>query len=392
MPEDINRNSDRIVDMILNEMEDENCVLILGPEFYFLSNNEENEIESMQDHLKKSAVQDIGYLTEEGLFYCSNESQNAEILTNIRRFFKGLTQNSLYEKIAQIPFPLYISLSPDIILQKTFLSLGLNCQFAHYMPGTTTAEGDEVVKIGKPVKANPLIYNLMGSYQMKDSIVFTHEALFSYMSTIFQQNDPARKHIQTCLSNASYFIFLGFRFDQWYLKLLFFLFKKGLILPDKYGKIQKIALLFKNPEVPDNILNYYKSEFNFEFLQESQTTFIDKLYQACEKKKMLRTKEDSGDAELQDIIRKKGQNDLKNAAAIVTKMINRKDFPKSLEGLKILMAGDEAKLGEVESIEGGLHLNEDRRKRNSITEDEYLKAISKLEDRLTDLAEGMIHQ
>jgi hypothetical protein len=223
----------------------------------------------------------------------------------------------------------------------------------------------------------------MGIYDEKNSLVFTYEALFSYISTIIQKEYPEKAAIKECLSRASYFLFFGFRFDKWYLKLLFFLFKKELLqTPDDYKSVKKIAFLFKKPDAQDNILSYYKSEFKFEFPPESQKDFLEKLFEACSDKGILRKSEDQGHEEVFEIRKLLDQGKSNEATKKLITLNNKKEFDKAFEALKILFSGQNEKIEDVEKIEGELNYQKNKYLKKDSTDDEYEKNLSKIQERI----------
>ena len=377
------------INKIIDEIDNESCILVMGPEFYFLSENDEEDVKSIQDYLANEVIkeEDKRYLTEEGLFYCTNENQNTDILIEIRKYYGGLKPNAFYEKIAKIPFNLYISLSPDTLLDKVFGDLKFDRQFAAYAPGLNTNNIEDFKGLAKPTKANPLIYNLMGKHTTKDSIVFTYETLFTYMYYMFkQEEDPAKKHIRECFSNANYFLFLGFRFDKWYLKLLFFLFKRGFIASDQYSpdggfnRKKKFALLFKKPNVSDNILEYYKNEFQFNFLAGSQFEFINRFYEVCEQRKLIRTKEDTADLEVLELRNRIQEGKTAEAIKVIKRITNRGDIEKVIKCTRILYTGDNGKNELIDKIEGDYAGQIFSKNRKSITDDRFQVEISRLKN------------
>ena len=410
MPEEHLKNSAETINAIVNEIESGKCILIMGPEFYFLNNNEEDEIECMHDHLNKvvngtpnskpsndtsnpdipddAKKPKIKYLEDEGLFYCETDDQLTNILSNIRTFYHDLKPNPLYEKIAQIPFSLYFSLSPDTVLKKTFDNLAFDKQFTYYLPGTNTSGTGSDQERVEVSRSNPLIYNLMGKYDEKHSLVFSYETLFWFIATIFQKESPTMTALKNCFSNASYFLFMGFRFDKWYLKLLFFLFKKVLQTPDDYKSSKKIAYLFKKPGVEDNILNYYKSEFKLEFPVESQKEFLEKVYQTCSERGILRNTGNKGSGEINEIEIYLKTGNLIEAIRRVKKLNNKMEFEIAITALKLIVK-DEDDMEELESISGAHVFYNKAYLRKDMTFEVYETNLTKIKDRIGNVLKSI---
>jgi hypothetical protein len=380
------------INNIVTEIQSGKCILIMGPEFYFLNNNEEEEIECMNDYFNKVAIKPgdadntpkIKYLNEEGLFYCENDDQLPVILSNIRSFYGDLKPNLLYEKIAQIPFPLYFSLSPDTVLEKTFENLALKRQFSYYMPGNTASVGSDQEKVVFS-RSNPLIYNLMGKYDEKNSLVFSYETLFWFIANIFQKESATKTAIKESFSKASYFLFMGFRFDKWYLKLLFFLFKKVLQTPDDYKTVKKIAYLFKKPGAKDNILSYYKSEFNFEFPAESQKEFLEKLWKNCSDRGILRKNDNTSSGEINEIEILIRQGQINEVIRKIKELNYSREFEAAISTLKLILKNDQNTMEDLGDIAGSVAFYKKAYSKKDMTFELYEVNLNKIKDRINDI-------
>jgi hypothetical protein len=165
---------DQFWKLVLTRINEEKCILIVGPDIT-LSETEKSLNELLKEYLEKNKQTDIGYYTEDEFFSFKNNSEKEYAIMDIQEFYKHLTPNELHYKIAEIPFHLIISVSPDHLLKDAFDSKKLDYQFSFYNKEQNAAA------IQKPTKNKPLIYNLFGDIDADSSLVFTYDDLFNYL-------------------------------------------------------------------------------------------------------------------------------------------------------------------------------------------------------------------
>lgn len=273
-------------DNLTDKIENEKCVLLLGPEFPFIG-NEKNHLDALQTYLESERVQMsmvnyeqpatvtndgslIKYYKKDELFYFENEFDRSDVYYYIKKFFSDLKPHKYYKKIAKLPFHLIISLSPDLHLKNTFKELEFTYDFDFYHKKKNPQAKEP------PKKARPLIYNLLGSIDEEESLIYTYHDLFDYFAVVFERKLPetVRKSLKECTG----FIFLGFEFEKWYMRLLL----KILQLQDK--KIRSHSHFIENP-----IKSFYTDHFQVEFEEIMSEQFIETLYTKCERKNILRS-------------------------------------------------------------------------------------------------------
>lgn len=257
------------------------CILVLGPEFINIDLNESDFTESIHDYLAKRKFSELSkknYFGEDGFLYYEDEDDNLNMLSTLSAFYRDLTLTASYTKLARIPFTTIISLSPDDLIIKAYEQINKDKTFRSYKN-----EGFEDGPL-ETSKSKPLIYNLTGHYDNAMNLVYTFDNLFTFFNKIFQDTvfPNVRKHI----IEANNFLFLGFNYDKWYLKLIFFLLNK--FRQDKQ-KFSRNAIY--NYKIDNDVLNtkidYYRVSFKMKFSPENEKEFIDKLFDACREKGIL---------------------------------------------------------------------------------------------------------
>lgn len=191
-------------------------------------------------------------------------------------FLKKWNQVS-YKKIAEIPFHIIISTSPDRLLVDLFKKNNYDYTYAYY------SQKGENKDVEKPSSKKPLIYNLFGDMDKTESILYTYDQLFEYLEAIFSKQDlpPTLKNILNDESN--YILFIGFRYEKWYFKLLLRLLKLYKI-KSKYGS-------GKDPSIQVELIrNFYTEQFKVKFIDYDEATIIDVIYGKCKELGILRGK------------------------------------------------------------------------------------------------------
>src|SRR5690242_18409035 len=191
---------DKIVyNNLLDSLEEKQCTLILGPEFFLLNNPE--ELISFRDMIYKNRLSESPYVIEDGFFntdkYSGFENKNA-ILSNIKKYFKELQVPDYYYKIAQIPFSSVVSLSPDDLLAKAMTSLQQPYHFSYYkkQSGLYFREIDKAnntLKWSEPRdvtdeelhSSDTFLFNFFGHYSDTQSMIFTYDALSDFLYSVF---------------------------------------------------------------------------------------------------------------------------------------------------------------------------------------------------------------
>lgn len=271
----------RISDPIIKEK----CILILGPNIS-LTDNEK----TVNQLLKKDIENQLGdnviknYFSDDEFFQFNDDDDENTALGRISEFFKKIEPSELQKKIADIPFHVIISTSPDRLLIDLFKKNNYNYSYSFY------SQKGENKDVEKPSNKKPLIYNLFGDMDKTESIVYTYDQLFEYLEAIFSKQDlpPTLKNILNDESN--YILFIGFRYEKWYFKLLLRLLKLYKI-KSKYGS-------GKDPSIRvDLIRNFYTEQFKVKFIDYDETAIIDAIYGKCKELGILRCKSASVIAE-----------------------------------------------------------------------------------------------
>ena len=267
-------------DFILATIKNEKCILFIGPEIF--KNEQGVSLENqIADFIEVGTNKDIqSFYPKEGLFLFTSGTKKTKSYYKLKSFYKQefSTPSSIYSQLAKIPFHFIISITPDDLCYQTFEKSGVKINQEFYwkkQPSNNT--------IRKPTKNNPLIYNMFGSIEQQESMVLTHDDLFDYFESIFQENSIPEK-LKLNIRSADNFIFLGLDFEKWYMQLLL----RILYLHNEQYEFMRYAA---NQEVTEDLQTFCYQQFKIEFIPSEINGFVNELYKKCEADGLIRTGE-----------------------------------------------------------------------------------------------------
>lgn len=200
---------------ILNDLEKERAVLLIGPDF--LSGTGRSVAADFYAHLSDSLGTDATHFFErDGLFIFDTAVSKMDAQTEAETFYKNLAlDEAVLKPIAELPFPLVVSVNPDLTLPQYFSKRQINFQFDYFSTKDKATPGN----ITKPTAQTPLVYNLCGSIEDYQSLVLDFDDMFDLLKNLLG-DFGVPKVVNDHLVNATTYIFIGFEFDKWYTQLL----------------------------------------------------------------------------------------------------------------------------------------------------------------------------
>lgn len=253
---------------ILSDLHRGAAVLLIGPEFPVFENNVHSYI---HEQLQKTNKEDIThYYERDGLFQFASPESKQKAISRIIYMYQSMKSNQeTLKRIAEIPFPLIVSLNPDHFLSEYFKkeNVGHDFQFN---------EVNVKKEVELPTPDYPLIYNLFGSVTRDESLVLDYDDVYNLLGWSFQGHLPEKFRI--CYEKARTCIFLGFRFDRWYSHLLIRILN---------GHGIKGIQLAKNTPVNDESVAFIVSQFKIKVTGD-QLDLLEQIYERYGKKYKLR--------------------------------------------------------------------------------------------------------
>lgn len=329
---------------LLRTIQDEKCVLLLGPESA-INGKGERIFLSFLRHFEEYN-QPLDYDMDDLINFRGDGSLKNDLLLDMKDYYEEHSQpGSFHKKVACIPFHLIIYSTPDKLLENAFNSYGLPVSSSHYY-----AKG-EPQSLAEPTKNNPLIYHLLGDIDEEDSVVLTYEDLFDFIFAVVGGGEGAKPlpmEVKYAISNARSFLFLGFDLQKWYVQILFRLFgmhnrsRTPITYDDKWDEPTK---------------NFYVNNFQIKFLPADMYVLMDALYQETEKNGLLR---------------KVVETEEKDIAVDVKKLIAENQFAVAFQKLIEYTNDKDANLhNDLVMLSARFHRNEQANDRRTIAQADY---------------------
>jgi len=118
--------------------------------------------------------------------------------------------------LAGLPFRLCISATPDNLMLNAFKQAGKSPEQGYYNFKQPT-----LVRLATPVPAKPLVYHLYGHHEDSRSLVLTEGDLIEFLVNIVKGTPPVPDEVRHIVNDPdASFLFLGFGFQNWYLRVL----------------------------------------------------------------------------------------------------------------------------------------------------------------------------
>jgi len=251
-------------------IEQQKCVLVLGPDIAY--NSQKSLLNELSTFVETKRIKCNFNQDEE--FLSSTTKFSPQFNQQLNKFFETLKPTDIYRKIAEIPFHLFVSLSPDLLLKQTFEHKNFEYDFDFYHRNVNPQDVD------KPTPQKPLIYNLLGEQTQCSSLVLCFNHLFDYLSSILG-NYGLPENLRNEFKETQSVFFLGFKYDKWYFKLILRLLN--------FPELALRQAAFEEVENKEGIINFYTDEFNFVFLEDTTgEEIINSIHNYFSEKKELR--------------------------------------------------------------------------------------------------------
>ncbi|MEO1263976.1 MAG: SIR2 family protein [Bacteroidota bacterium] len=270
-------------DFILEKINEEKCLLVLGPEV-FIGKNGVSYDKQLLEHIAPANNPNIlRFYESDGFFLFDNPSVQTKLCHQIKKFYRDKEPSETLQQLAEIPFHIILTVTPNMLLNKAIDEHGFNYQFGHYR------KNKEPRSIMKPTKHNPLVYNLFGCLESDESLILTHNDLYDYFKSIFGRKSMPQL-LKERLQDIRNILFLGVPFDKWYMQLLL----RELEIHDKSAAFLRFAA---NQSITDEIKTFCTEQFEINFIFDAQaeggkniSRFVNDLYKKCELAGILREK------------------------------------------------------------------------------------------------------
>jgi len=260
-------------DDLLDSIKRQECILLLGPEIKM--KNGLSQISSFYNQLAKEGLEMIHrYYANDELFLFKEEMYKGFFIKKIRRFYQTEFELDIADALAQVPFHLVISCTPDEVLFNSLKKYDCEPVQVHFSKISAESE------LKEPDINKPLVYKILGGISEDESLILSHDDLFGFLQLILGEKKLPLV-INKLFKKAKELIFIGFQFDKWYLQLILRLFElhKGQYA---FNRIAASNDLTKEPK------ELCLEQFRIKFINNDIHTFVKELHKECIVRKMNR--------------------------------------------------------------------------------------------------------
>lgn len=251
---------------LLYSIEHRKCIVVAGPEIYTAPGDEPLD-KRLAAFLRKQAEALRIRVNDNGWFHLQPLGNETSPFRQVKEFYNRPAPNTdnLLKSLARIRFHLYVSLTPDDKLRQAFT--GQAADFETYVRNKPYKEG-----LQPPTSDRPLVYQLLGNLEDRNSLVLTYDDFYDYLKSVFTGNSMS-PNLKDEIIKAEYFLFLGMPFDQWYMHL----FMRVLNQSKEKLQTQKVA-------VPLDARNAEScaEQYTIRFVDNDIAAFVAELLQRCE--------------------------------------------------------------------------------------------------------------
>jgi len=251
----------------------ERSVLVIGPGIMLDKDGNSLHAAFADRYAQKNKGLVRHYFAQDNIIRPKNAITRLTVQKNFADFYeKDFPEKvkELYRKIAQIPYPLIISLNPDKTLVSCFDEYGCEHTFDFYIRGKKNLIN------ATPETEKPYLFNLTGSFTDPESLILTYDDLFEYLRNILP-GDALPAAIRTNLKNAVNITFLGVEFEKWYYQLLV------KLLTEFDEKFELLRYAAPDLSAHENINSICTNNFEITFVGPDVNNFINELYYHCYK-------------------------------------------------------------------------------------------------------------
>lgn len=182
----------------------------------------------------------------------------------------GRINDQIHQMLAQLPFRLIINTNPDSRLVALINEQGVkSCSQRYYNVANSTEERLDM--LNRPSEG-VLHYNIFGSFENTASILFTESQLLNFTKRIIRRDPPLDPAVLREFDENKLYLFLGFDFDQWSMKIMFDMVLQLVKKNDRAFSIfpQRITVNTFNRE-------FFEKEFQMYFIQKDLIEFLTEL-------------------------------------------------------------------------------------------------------------------
>lgn len=349
-------------DDLLADIEEQNAVLLLG--HGFLPGAQQALAKHLEEKLGEKLLRAY---QREGLYLFADSEAKTIAQKEVSRFYKGFEMDeAVLKKIAEMPFPLIVSANPDKKLAHTFAQYRQPLQFDYFTSHYKTHD----YEVGKPNRDKPLLFNLCGSVEDRESLLLDYDDLFQMLKVLLT-DIHVPDVLRTMLRKTTTYIFVGFHFERWYTQL----FMRYLNMNDNRFSNNSSNYVLKTTFSSEDAQQFFLQQFNVKYIG-ADASFFDELHQRFSQKypNQLRQLVDT----------------LSPTATTIVQLIEKADYPAAFQMMKIFANQLEAEDQTLISMtEAEFHQHEQLRADGTSTQEHLGIMLAKVRKNLLHLAKQL---
>jgi TIR domain/SIR2-like domain len=279
------------------------CVLVLGPRI--ATRVHDSERRPLDEQLARELLDGIGDVRIEpsssaislrraaDLYYRERRDRD-ELELAVQEFYARESEETtqFHGNLAQLPFRLCISASPDSLMLSAFKQASKSPQMGYY-----NFKKGVNVRLALPTAETPLVYYLFGHHDDAGSLVLTEGDLIDFLVAIVRGNPAVPDQVRSILAEpTASFLFLGFGFHNWYLRVL-------LQVMNVYNHRSK-AIAFEDKQFFDHpdreqVVGFFSGDRLVDFRPLRWEAFARQIRQDYENSAIPKTTQTNGDRDAQ---------------------------------------------------------------------------------------------
>jgi hypothetical protein len=308
MPEPVSPNVTPSVSWpnLARALQNGECILVLGPEVATLEREGQRvsqqillteylaaELQRRHPDMRLIVRPSLAYVAktlEDAIFVqevlkkpsYSRENARAELSGLIAQFYAqySFADFPVYRQLARLPFHFVVETSPAPYLAQALddeNKFDTKCYYYHYANPT---HNNGIRIQDKQIKPDaPLVYQLFGSTEEPDSMIVTERDQLAFLDAVLQQENTAGIPNSVAIHFTSVkdrlaaqqfdktFVFLGFDFNEWHLRLI-------MHLIGRYQR-QKETYALQNPgDIAELTEFFYRNNFDVRFVNTPAEQFL----------------------------------------------------------------------------------------------------------------------
>jgi hypothetical protein len=178
------------------------------------------------------------------------------------------TVSQALHDLASLPFELVVNTSPGLAAELAFRAVKPSTYSDFYdrkAPARTL--------MPDPSRQAPVVYNLFGSLQNKDSMLLSELDRFEFLIAVIKENPPLPEKLLSRLRDRNQsFLFLGFDLAQWQLRMLVHVLANNV-----QREYKSFALELEGGDIDGEARLFYMRGHRLQFVDMDLTTFAAEL-------------------------------------------------------------------------------------------------------------------